>query len=148
MINKGYKMKECKDCNNTKPFSEFHPRTKSRWEKYKDSPAGYQPHCKDCHNQRRRDYYKGNADKRKDTDRNYRLKHTYGIDLQEYNQMFKEQGGVCKICETNPDKRNLCVDHCHQTGKVRGLLCVPCNLALGYMKDDINLFERAIKYLT
>lgn len=60
--------------------------------------------------------------------RNWKLKWKYGITIERYDQMFLQQHGLCKICKKQ--KRRLVVDHDHETGKVRGLLCDPCNLAL------------------
>lgn len=77
----------------------------------------------------------------------------YGITLDDYNMMYESQGGVCKICEQKCDhpQRNdidtLCVDHCHETGKVRGLLCNKCNSLLGWARDNIETLAKAIDYL-
>jgi len=79
----------------------------------------------------------------------------YGIDIIEYKEMSKNQGGVCAICKCketslNPrtgEVRGLAVDHCHSTGKVRGLLCTQCNTGLGSFKDDNRLLQNAIVYL-
>jgi Recombination endonuclease VII len=59
----------------------------------------------------------------------------YGISVAEYDALLAKQGGVCAICRKR-SKRRLCVDHCHLTGTVRGLLCDRCNLGLGYLKED------------
>lgn len=61
--------------------------------------------------------------------------------------MLESQGGNCKICRNKPTRRRLDVDHCHDTGKIRGLLCENCNKGLGIFKDDPELFDRAKKYL-
>jgi hypothetical protein len=68
---------------------------------------------------------------------------------EDYNKMFEDQFGCCKICGIHQVnlKSTLCVDHCHTTGKIRGLLCHQCNLFIGNAKDDINILENAIKYL-
>jgi hypothetical protein len=73
----------------------------------------------------------------------------YGLTIESYNEMVINQGGVCKICLLAPTgrKKNLCVDHCHVTGKVRGLLCDSCNRAIGLLGDDTNLLAKAIEYL-
>jgi hypothetical protein len=71
----------------------------------------------------------------------------YGISLEEYNSLFDKQGGVCAICSTPPSTRRLAVDHCHDTGKVRGLLCVKCNAGIGNLNDDVEMLKAAIKYL-
>src|SRR5216684_1391978 len=63
----------------------------------------------------------------------------YGISWPEYELRLALQGGVCAICKKKPKRRLLCVDHCHKTGKVRGLLCSSCNAALGLYEDDPTL---------
>jgi len=73
------------------------------------------------------------------------LKHTYGITLEEYDAILKTQKGGCAICKVK--EKILCVDHCHKTGKVRGLLCHLCNRSIGMMKDDVRILESAIVYL-
>ena len=73
----------------------------------------------------------------------------YDIDIETYNNMFAEQRGCCAICgehQSTFDKA-LAIDHDHVTGKVRGLLCILCNTALGKFKDDQNLLHSAIEYL-
>lgn len=80
--------------------------------------------------------------------RKYHLKKKYGLTVEEYDQMFEDQGGVCAICGTEPYGRFLLsVDHCHSTGEIRGLLCHPCNGGLGCFKDNIALMNDAIEYL-
>lgn len=71
----------------------------------------------------------------------------YGITLDHYNELLARQGGACAICHENKDVRNLAVDHCHETGKVRGILCQRCNRALGLLRDDTSLMRSAIMYL-
>lgn len=80
---------------------------------------------------------------------NIRLKCDYGITLEDYERRFLEQGGRCKICETTDSSPSLRfhVDHCHVTGKVRGLLCFNCNSGLGQFKDDADLLRKAAEYL-
>lgn len=79
------------------------------------------------------------------------LKKTYGIGTREYNAILAAQGGVCAICGRRPGKRRLAVDHDHQTGEKRGLLCASgdfgCNKGLGYFNDDVELLRRAVAYL-
>jgi hypothetical protein len=78
---------------------------------------------------------------------------TYGIDMAEYERMLDEQGGRCQICGdegftmAKHHKLKLVVDHCHTTGKVRGLLCHNCNRALGLFHDSTESLQRAIEYL-
>jgi hypothetical protein len=77
------------------------------------------------------------------------LKKAYNLTLEDYDNMFSSQNGFCKICGVHQTelKSKLCVDHNHETGKVRGLLCMQCNFGLGVMKEKISNFENAIIYL-
>jgi hypothetical protein len=78
--------------------------------------------------------------------RESRLKATYGITLDDFERMREAQGGRCAICGTSPDR--LVVDHCHESGKVRGLLCAHCNISLGFMRDDPSAARKASEYLS
>lgn len=97
----------------------------------------------------KREYYKRNSKKLRDK----RIINQYGISQNEYDEMFIKQGGVCEIClkvETSKQGevlKSLSIDHDHESGKVRGLLCGRCNAAIGLLKEDIELFEKAKKYL-
>lgn len=77
----------------------------------------------------------------------------YGITKQNYNSMLSTQNELCAICNgegflMDPShKVKLVVDHCHTSGKVRGLLCHNCNRVLGLLQDDIGSIQRALKYL-
>jgi hypothetical protein len=73
----------------------------------------------------------------------------YNITEQDYNLLYKLQDGECAICKTSQFKlkTKLAVDHCHKTGKVRGLLCSSCNCALGLLKDNKHVIQEALKYL-
>ncbi len=93
-------------------------------------------------------------EKRKQFRREQNLEKKYGITYKEYVDLLESQSGVCCICQRperllgkGGDIRPLNVDHCHATGKVRGLLCASCNLALGNLEDNIEYFENAIQYL-
>ena len=81
--------------------------------------------------------------------RKHNLKSKYGITPEDYDRMLAEQGGRCKVCMTDePGSRGIfVVDHCHETGKNRGLLCSKCNTAIGQLGDDVTMLERAIMYL-
>lgn len=78
--------------------------------------------------------------------REYHVKAYYGISPEEYNALLQKQSGRCAICE-QPPKKTLHVDHCHETGRVRGLLCHFCNIGLGHFGEDIERMKRAIRYL-
>ncbi len=74
----------------------------------------------------------------------------YGITIAQYDEMLRLQGGVCALCRV-PGRMGkydkLDVDHCHETGRVRGLLCITCNHALGVLGDSAERLERAVAYL-
>lgn len=71
----------------------------------------------------------------------------YGLTSREYENLLSEQGGACMICATPFGKKRPHIDHSHETGKIRGLLCSSCNLALGLFKDDVLRLGAAIRYL-
>ena len=79
--------------------------------------------------------------------RNINLKRKYGITTDVYTKLFESQHGKCAICNKDPFPKLLCVDHNHNTGKVRGLLCNNCNIALGMLKDSPELIDNAKAYL-
>lgn len=74
-------------------------------------------------------------------------KKAYGLSIDDYEKLILEQNGVCAICSRLPNGRNLSVDHNHVTGKIRGLLCLPCNTMLGMANDSIDILIKAIEYL-
>lgn len=83
-----------------------------------------------------------------DVHRNISYKRNFGITLNDYNIILKNQKGKCAICKQKESNgKNLSVDHDHKTGKVRGLLCNNCNRSLGLLKDDISVLKNCIKYL-
>jgi hypothetical protein len=80
--------------------------------------------------------------------RNYKLKRAYGITAAEFDERFTSQGNCCAICKgTDPAHHNWVVDHHHATGKIRGILCSPCNIALRKDRDTIEHLHRALKYI-
>jgi len=137
------KRKICKECGEEKPLNRFHMN-----KTYKD---GHINKCKNCVYEYDKKYRADNYDRK----RCVKLQNRYGITLEQYDQMFDEQSGVCAICgnaEDVTDPRSgavlrLSVDHNHETGKVRGLLCQRCNKGLGLFKDNTNSLLDAIKYL-
>jgi len=96
-----------------------------------------------------RKHYYNNREKELTRHRRYRLLTNYGMTLESYDEMVKLQNGRCLICQDLPKGRwgVLHVDHCHETGKVRGLLCVGCNKALGFLNDNPDLAEALADYL-
>ena len=81
-------------------------------------------------------------------DRRSYLKRKYGLTIEQYDAMLEAQGGVCAICkQPRPENRTLHVDHDHETGEIRGLLCFRCNNALGDFEEQYELFQKAADYL-
>jgi hypothetical protein len=77
-----------------------------------------------------------------------RVRAMYGMEPEDYFSMHEKQDGKCAICQSAPTtQRGLHLDHCHETGAIRGLLCHNCNIALGCFNDNPALMMRAIKYL-
>lgn len=138
-------MKTCIKCNISKPLTEFtHYHCPTR------KASIPKPRCKPCTNAYQRERHaKGLNTKRcplikRESD----LNRKYNITADNYNQMVAEQNNACLICEspaTSPT--SLFVDHNHDTGEVRGLLCHHCNTALGLFKDSPQLLKKAVSYL-
>jgi hypothetical protein len=124
----GDKMKKCTHCKEIKPYSAF-----GKSKAYKD---GYANICRKC-----------NYDK---NGREWHLKKTYGISTEDFNFLREKQNYSCACCgkhENEISRKRLYIDHNHQTGKVRGLLCHSCNVSLGLMKEDIDSIASLIAYL-
>lgn len=80
-------------------------------------------------------------------DRKTRIQKKYGLAPLDYSRLLKAQNNCCAICQKPLRDTRICVDHDHETGLVRGLLCHPCNIGLGNFLDDIRLLSAAIVYL-
>lgn len=134
--------KQCNHCRETKPIEMF---SKNRSQK-----DGYQRRCKPCMNAANT-ASKAKAGKELNDYRQHKiqLRNKYGITPEIYQEMLDKQKGKCAICGTDSCStgRRLAVDHCHTTGKVRGLLCAHCNTALGKFNDDPQRIQSAINYL-
>lgn len=130
---------KCKRCGEVKNTSEFYVNKCKR--------SGYNSGCKECDKKtnRRISATEGSKLRRRIRD----LNREYGLSLDEYNRMFKEQNGCCAICcKPESDCRvALGVDHDHVTGVIRGLLCKECNTSLGAFKENIEIMLSAINYL-
>lgn len=104
-------------------------------------------------NEKNREYYKNRTPETKalraTKQMNSHLRLKYGISVEQYNEMLDSQNGCCLICNKNQNtlNRRLAVDHCHKTGKVRGLLCAACNTSLGHLEEDIDRMTRLINYV-
>ena len=127
-------LKTCNTCNATKELTEFHRDC--------SNTGGHRNKCKEC--------CKVYDESRKDQRKNKYLQRTYGITHDYYLQMLDEQDGCCDACgmsATDELHGVLDVDHCHESGKVRGLLCRQCNLALGNSREDTKVLRGLIKYI-
>jgi hypothetical protein len=131
-------MKICNKCNIEKPLEMF-SNIKVKDKVYKQS------NCKKCRSEYRNMRRKLNPTLESFRKRKQTLRSKYGIEIEEYDKMYLDQKGCCKIC--NKEYKLLSVDHCHNTGLVRGLLCKICNTSLGGFKDSIINLTEAIKYL-
>jgi hypothetical protein len=103
------------------------------------------------YHQRRKE--KRNLDRNRDPDKykNQEIQSKYGISIDDYYLILGMQGGGCSICGSIDPKfgrKYFCVDHCHSTGRIRGLLCHTCNLGLGHFDDSLQLIQSAQAYLT
>jgi hypothetical protein len=139
--------KTCENCGVSKDRSAF---SKSRQGKYGPVLMSW---CKECTSVRALQWFHDNHERALTNGRHWRMVATYGITVQEYNEMSAAQGHVCAVCgkpesrTRNGETQHLAVDHCHDTGRVRGLLCNNCNRALGLLKDDADVLRKAIGYL-
>lgn len=133
----------CAKCKESKDESEFPDSqyTKQNGERSKHS------YCSDCIRKDALDYYYGNGSKR--SRESAWSRQGIRFTVEEYDAMLAAQGGGCAICEIKVDRngRRLAVDHCHDTGVVRGILCMNCNATLGRMNDDPALLRKAAEYL-
>lgn len=144
--------KTCIRCGKTKPLDEF-----NRARKAKD---GRRSECRKCDREARQAYYVANRTERKAAARAYRaankekarasdLRRGYGLTLEDYDEMLGAQGNACAICGMTPEEngKRLSVDHDHETGAVRGLLCNRCNTGLGWFRDNLALLRSAGNYM-
>jgi hypothetical protein len=134
--------KRCPKCGETKHLTEF--------SKNRRHPDGLQTYCRVCNRAHVTAWQKANPEKTAAISRRTKRKQKYGISDDDYYRMLDEQWHCCKICGT-PHREEahgvLVVDHCHNTGKVRGLLCVTCNTGIGQLKDSLELVLKAADYL-
>lgn len=145
----------CTKCGQTKLKDQFtrDPRVRS----------GRRSRCKECYRKANRLWHAKNRERNSENSRKWReknperyreislrscIKRLYGMTVEKYNSLLESQGGVCAICkDTCSSGRRLGVDHNHDTGEVRGLLCNNCNRTLGLLKDNPDIFLRAADYL-
>ena len=134
---------KCSLCKETKDSSLF-PKANNK-------KRGFAWECTKCKTARRVEKKQSmSAEDWSLLQRSYYLKSAYGLTLDEYNTKLKQQNHKCAICnmdEVDVLNQTLYVDHCHTTNKVRGLLCHPCNVSLGLLKENIEVLDNAKKYL-
>jgi hypothetical protein len=130
-------MKTCPTCREEKPVDEFKANKAKR--------DGLSSQCKRCIANYRSEYYKTEAGKR--AKRRNKVKQMYGLEYEVYEKMLADQNGACAICRGGFGEVLPCVDHCHTSGRVRGLLCHNCNLGLGKFRDDPDRLRAALDYL-
>lgn len=123
-----FKIQKCKFCKNY--YKPYHPRQKFS--------------CEECQRGGGRILTKRWYNRNKNKKKIYHLKYYYNISLEDYNKLLKDQNYKCAICEKEKD---LHIDHCHKTGKIRGLLCSICNRALGIFGDDEEGISKVLRYL-
>ena len=136
-------MKQCSNCKEFKIEREF--------QKDRSTPDGYDYKCKTCNSKEAKILWKSKEGKQSQRirSRKYELKRLYGITLEDYNLLLKNQNYGCAICDKKVESKlkNLHIDHDHRTGKVRGLLCIQCNVTLGMLQDDPILVKKVLQYL-
>ena len=133
-------MKTCSRCKKELPLSDFGG--------CKGNLDGLMGRCRKCMKEVHKIWAAKNPESRARCRRKYELRKKYGITEKRYNQMFASQKGCCAICDKHQSElqRKLDVDHCHETKRVRGLLCSRCNMFLGQVEADPEWFKRMLEY--
>lgn len=150
-------MKKCTKCLIGKNESEFY---KLKNIGPKTAKSGLKAKCKECEKKWYQEYSKTEKFRQRtrflekkrnkpEVTRKKSLKQLYGITVEQYDSIFTDQNGNCKICGINQSKltKPLFVDHCHYTEKIRGLLCGKCNSGLGFFCDSSELLAKAKEYI-
>ncbi len=143
---------QCSSCKEIKPTTDFFKKGS-----YKDGSTQYKSECILCHNKKTLDFYHSNRKPNgiaRQAAYRYTLKTIYGLSQKDFEDLLEKQDNCCPICGVplrNPFKTvegsSQHVDHCHESGKVRAILCLNCNLGLGSFKDNQTSLKRAIEYL-
>ena len=139
--------KQCSICGRFKPLSEFHVD--------KGQSSGLACACKECRKTQRRTRYDKSGERERvahsyeDVVRGERYQRKYGITIGDYEALLSDQDNKCAICGITQKEtgKRLFVDHDHDTGNVRGLLCSHCNTGLGMFRDSPEILIEAISYL-
>lgn len=147
--------KRCTRCGIDKDLAEFsvhptglHGRLAKCKRCYADIAAEQYAANPEASQERARRYRKAHPERVALSQRRNRLKRLYGMTLEEFDLLLAEQGGTCAVCPSiEPNGVNWHVDHCHTTGRVRGILCHPCNTALGLLDEDVDRIKRLSEYV-
>ena len=160
--------RRCRDCGEVKPVSDFYAHSGCR--------DGYRPECKACNLAEKARKHRANPEPARERTRRWQadnpervrqknaqyaaegrkaisnrrshLKRKYGITLEQYDEMLEAQGGRCAICRRLPrDDISLHVDHHHDSGRLRGLLCFGCNVTVGHIREDHDRLRAIAEYL-
>lgn len=153
-IDENLKTGICSVCGSVRVYFKHKWKGKSQW---RCSTKGKDASSRQRQTQERKEYMReyhkkwviSHKDSKHKSDRKSRMKGLYNITQDDFDRMESEQKGLCSICN-NPQgygRKRLCVDHNHFTGKVRGLICVNCNLLLGHARDNVEILERCVAYL-
>lgn len=134
--------KVCSACGIEKPLDQYNKRAAS-----KDGLNGW---CRPCVNAKSMEWYRNNRERARKNHREWTLRTSYGIGEAEFQERLQAQGGKCALCSlafAQVGTRNLCVDHDHVTGEVRGLLCRLCNRSIAQLGDSAEGLRRALAYM-
>lgn len=131
--------KKCSKCKKSKLLNEFYLN--------KNSKDGHHHYCKKCHNSHSKQRYDNDPEFREKRKKYGQLKR-YNITTDKFLDILNEQKNKCAICDKPfKSKRVTFIDHDHNDGKVRGLLCPKCNTILGLCYDDVEILKSAILYI-
>jgi hypothetical protein len=138
--------KQCTKCSTVKNIDEYYIRKVG---KQKGKPRSTCKLCDKSYRENNKEVIKKWKANNPLYDRQRDLKRKFGINLEKYDNLLLVQNNNCAICGVNIGLvgKNLCVDHCHKTNKIRGLLCNSCNLGLGMFKDNQVILNKAAEYL-
>ena len=134
-------IKACTQCHVEKPLTDFYKKA---------NRSGFCAECKACHYERATRHRKANPERFFLYHKKAGLKSKYGLALEEFNKLKEAQTNCCASCGDAFERmENKCiqVDHCHVTGVVRGILCRNCNLALGYLQDNLTRIHNLASYV-